>query len=135
VFNTSQGYTSWHYAAFVSLESNTATADLYANKLRMKDTGHTSYEFVDPSSIYTWNHPNYYCIVKTPAASTTNVVTTASYPTGLTADARLDIVHLGDTSYSYVVYDRDSSGNTRSLSAGQTGTVWWIATASAWNSF
>lgn len=135
VFNTSQGYTSWFYAPFVTLESNTATADLYANKLRMKNTSYTAYEFVDPSSIYRWNHPTYYCIVKTPAASTTNVVTTASYPTGLTADARLDIVHLGDTSYSYVVYDMDSSGNTRSLTAGQTGTVWWVATASAWASF
>ena len=134
VFNTSQGYTAWHYAAFVSLESNTATADLYANKLRMKDTGHTSYEFVDPSSIYRWNHPTYYCIIKTPGANTTQHVTTASYPTGLTANARLDILNLGPTAagYNYVVYERNSQGATRTLSAGQSGTVWWDANASAW---
>lgn len=125
--------TAWYYAAFASFEKNTATANYYADYAEYSNASGTGR--VDYSSIYTWNHPNYYCIIRTPAASTTNVVTTANYPTGLTADARLDIVHLGDTSYSYVVYDRDSSGNTRSLSAGQTGTVWWIATASSWNSF
>jgi len=122
--------TAWYYAAFASFEKASATANYYADHAEYSNASGTGQ--VDYSSIYSWNHPNYYCIIRTPAASTTNVVTTASYPTGLTADARLDIVHLGDTSYSYVVYDRDSSGNTRSLTAGQVGTVWWVATASAW---
>lgn len=130
----SLGKTAWYYAAFASLEDSDGNTANYRAKYADFNNGSVSGR-VDASSIYSWNHPNYYCIIRTPGASTTNVVTTASYPTGLTADARLDVVHLGDTSYSYVVYDKNSSGATQSITAGQTGTVWWVASASAWTSF
>lgn len=125
--------TAWYYAAFASFEnSNSATANYRASEAQFSDPSGT--EQVDRSSIYRWNHPTYYCIIKTPGANTTQYVTTASYPTGLTANTRLDILNLGPTAagYNYVVYERNSQGATRTLSAGQSGTVWWDANASAW---
>lgn len=124
--------TAWYYAAFASFEKDTATANLYADCATFANASGT--ERVDASSIYRWNHPTYYCIIKTPGANTTQHVTTASYPTGLTANTRVDILNLGPTAagYNYVVYERNSNGATRTLSAGQSGTVWWDAAASAW---
>lgn len=125
--------TAWYYAAFASFEnSNSATANYRASDAQFSDPSGT--EQVNRSSIYRWNHPTYYCIIKTPGANTTQHVTTASYPTGLTENTRLDILNLGPTAagYNYVVYERNSQGATRTLSAGQSGTVWWDANASAW---
>lgn len=124
--------TAWYYAAFASFEKNTATANYYADYAEYINASGAGR--VDYSSIYSWNHPSYYCIIKRPAANTTITVTTASYPTGLTANARLDLVNLGDTglSYNYVVYDRNSTGGTRTLHAGESGTIWWDASVSAW---
>lgn len=125
--------TAWYYAAFASFENNSsATANYRADRAEFSDPSGS--EQVDRSSIYRWNHPDYYCIIRKPGANTTQYVTTANYPSGLTADARLDILNLGPTAAgsNYVVYDRNSQGATRTLSAGQSGTVWWDSQASAW---
>lgn len=123
--------TAWYYAAFASLEKNTATANYYADYAEYINASGTGR--VDYSSIDRWNHPSYYCIIKRPAANTTITVTTASYPTCV-QNTRLDIVNLGDTSlgYNYVVYDRNSTGGTRTLHAGESATIWWDASVSAW---
>ena len=124
--------TAWYYAAFASFERDTATGNYYADRIEYSNASGTG--LVDYSSIYRWNHPSYYCIIKRPGANTTITVTTASYPTGLTANARMDIVNLGDTSlgYNYIIYDRNSTGGTRTLHAGESGTIWWDASVSAW---
>ena len=123
--------TAWYYAAFASFEKDTATANYYADHAEYSDASGTSR--VDRSSIDRWNMPAYHCIIKRPAANTTITVTTASYPT-CCQNTRLDIVNLGDTalSYNYVVYDRNSTGGTRTLTAGESGTIWWDASVSAW---
>lgn len=125
--------TAWYYGAFASFEKSGATSNYRANEAQFK-SGSLD-EVVNAQSIYSWNHPQYFCIIKHPPANTTQVVTVESYPTGLTADARLDILNLGATSagYNYVVYEADTfHGRTATLTACESATIWWDNTDKIW---
>lgn len=125
--------TAWYYGAFASFEKSDASANYRANEAQFQ-SGSLD-EVVNAQSIYSWNHPQYFCIIKHPAANTTIYVSQDSYPTGLTADARLDILNLGATSagYNYVVYESDSfHGSTSTLTALESATIWWDNTDKIW---
>lgn len=125
--------TAWYYGAFASFEKSDASANYRANEAQFQSG--TLDEVVNAQSIYSWNHPQYFCIIKHPAANTTIYVSQDSYPTGLTADARLDILNLGATSagYNYVVYESDSfHGSTSTLTALESATIWWDNTDKIW---
>lgn len=125
--------TAWYYGAFASFEKSGATSNYRANEAQFQSG--TLDEVVNAQSIYSWNHPQYFCIIKHPAANTTILLTRDSYPTGLTADARLDILNLGATSagYNYVVYESDSfHGSTATLTALESATLWWDNTDQLW---
>jgi hypothetical protein len=125
--------TAWYYGAFASFEKSDASANYRANEAQFK-SGSLD-EVVNAQSIYSWNHPQYFCIIKHPAANTTIYLSQDSYPTGLTADARLDILNLGATSagYNYVVYESDSfHGSTSTLTALESATLWWDNTDQIW---
>ena len=125
--------TAWYYGAFASFEKADATANYYADHAQFQ-SGYLD-EQVNAQSIYSWNHPQYFCIIKHPPANTTQLVTVESYPTGLTADARLDIINFGATSagYNYVVYEADTfHGRTATLTAGESATIWWDNTDHIW---
>ena len=53
------------------------------------------------------------------------------YPTGLTADARLDFVNLCSAASANVKTDT-FHGNTANLNPGESATMWYIATADIW---
>ena len=53
------------------------------------------------------------------------------YPTGLTADARLDFVNLCSAASANVKTDT-FHGNTANISPGESATMWYIATADIW---
>lgn len=53
------------------------------------------------------------------------------YPTGLTADARLDFVNLCSAASANVKTD-SFHGNTANINPGESATMWYIATADIW---
>jgi hypothetical protein len=53
------------------------------------------------------------------------------YPTGLTADARLDFVNLCSAASANVKTDT-FHGNTANINPGESATMWYIATADIW---
>ena len=134
--------TAWYYAAFANFEDGNGWTSNYRADYADYNNG-TSSGRVDASSIYRWNHPQYYCI--TPDVSTGNVyLTQADYPTGITGDARLDICPFGSTAHpEYCVnYEAGNYGGTADLypSANQydypwmrSATLWWDSANNEWN--
>lgn len=127
------GSTSWHQRNMFSVESTDYTATHAANKSLYQVTGSAGTQEVDARSIYTWNHPQYYCICPHLTGSDTVYITTSDYPTGLTAAARLDIVPFGSTAASVNFVGNQSAGATANLypSANSYDTP-WLRSATLW---
>ena len=74
---------------------------------------------------------NYFCYLYHKTGSTVDVLDTSFYPTGLTANARLDFVNLCSAQSANIMTDT-FHGNTAILNPGESATMWYIASADVW---
>lgn len=135
------GTTSWHQRNMFSVEATDYTATHAANKSLYQVTGSAGTQEVDARSIYSWNHPQYYCICPHITGAYSVYLTTSDYPTGLTAAARLDIVPFGDTGGCVNFVGNQSAGATANLYPSadpydtpwlRSATIWWDPEVQLW---
>lgn len=118
------------------------SAQLLGGRLTFWDTA-TS-EKVDMSSIQRWNsysslsfpQPQYSCHVFNISGNdnVTDWLYPSAYPSGLSADMRLDFVVYG-TGNGYVLINMDLQGNTADLHTGESAAMFYNASAGEWTAF
>lgn len=118
------------------------SAQLLGGRLTFWDTA-TS-EKVDMSSIQRWNsysslsfpQPQYSCHVFNISDSynVTDWLYPSSYPSGLSADMRLDFIVYGSGD-GYVTINTDLKGNTAELHTGESAAMFYNASADEWTTF
>lgn len=74
---------------------------------------------------------NYFVYLFHQTGDTMETLDTSFYPTGLTADARLDFVNLCSGCSANIKTDT-FHGNTANFNPGESATMWYIATADIW---
>lgn len=103
--------------------------DLYGFQARPNGTG-TAY-MVNPAGAFIQYQPTYFCYLYHKTGSVYDDLDTSFYPTGLTANARLDFVNLCSAASANIKTDT-FHGNTAIMNPGDSATMWYIATADIW---
>lgn len=141
---TSHVATTWMGPGAFEVSNTVAnkTAYMVGGSLTFTDTA-TS-EKVNISSIQRWNsysslsvpQPQYACHVINLSAShnVTDWLYPSAYPSGLSADMRLDFVVYG-TGDGYVTINMDLQGNTAELRTGESASMFYNASADEWTAF
>ena len=141
---TSHVATTWMGPGAFELDNSvySQTARLVGGSLTFSDSA-TS-ERVNISSIQRWNsysslafpQPQYACHVINLSASynVTDWLYPSAYPSGLSADMRLDFVVYG-TGDGYVTINMDLQGNTAELRTGESASMFYNASADEWTAF
>lgn len=103
--------------------------DLYGFQARPNGTG-TAY-MVNPAGAFVQYQPTYFCKLYHITGAVYEDLDTSFYPTGLTADARLDFVNLCSAASANIMTDT-FHGNTAIMRPGDSATMWYIASADVW---
>ena len=90
----------------------------------------TAYMF-NGAGAFVQYQPTYFCKLYHKTGSAVEVLDTSFYPTGLTANARLDFVNLCSAATANIKTDT-FHGNTADIDPGQSATMWYIASADIW---
>lgn len=103
--------------------------NLYGFQSKPNGTG-TAY-MVNPAGAFIQYQSNYFCYLYHKTGSVYEVLDTAIYPTGLTANARLDFVNLCSAASANIMTDT-FHGTTADIDPGMSATMWYIASADIW---
>lgn len=103
--------------------------NLYGFQSKPQGTG-TAY-MVNPAGAFIQYQPTYFCKLYHKTGAVCEDLGTSIYPTGLTADARLDFVNLCSAASANIMTDT-FHGNTAIFNPGQSATMWYIASADVW---
>lgn len=108
-----------------------ATSQLLANGLQLREDGQTT-EMVDRSSVYSWNHPQFFVkVYDTDLTADDNDHVNDWYPTGLTSDACF--VHVNNSTQYKVWLELDNSqGYTANLEPGDIFKCYYCAATNHW---
>lgn len=109
--------------------SGTPDQNLYGFQAKPNGTG-TSY-LINPAGAFIQYQSNYYCYLYHKTGSVYDDLDTAIYPTGLTANARLDFVNLCSGCSANIKTDT-FHGSTSIMNPGDSATMWYIASADVW---
>ena len=96
-----------------------------------KPNGTATAYMVNPAGAFIQYQPTYYCKLYHRTGSVYEDLGTSFYPTGLTADARLDFVNLCSAASANIMTDT-FHGTTAILNPGDSATMWYIASADIW---
>ena len=103
--------------------------DLYGFQARPNGTG-TAY-MVNPAGAFVQYQPTYFCKLYHITGAVYEDLGTSFYPTGLTADARLDFINLCSAASANIMTDT-FHGSTSIMNPGDSATMWYIASADIW---
>lgn len=103
--------------------------NLYGFQSKPNGTG-TAYMF-NPAGAFLQYQPTYFTKLYHRTGAVYEDLGTSIYPTGLTADARLDFVNLCSAASANIMTDT-FHGNTAVMNPGDSATMWYIATADIW---
>lgn len=103
--------------------------DLYG--FQQKPAGTATAYMVNPAGAFVQYQSNYYCYLYHKTGSVYESLDTSIYPTGLTANARLDFVNLCSAASANIKTDT-FHGSTADIDPGESATMWYIATADIW---
>lgn len=103
--------------------------NLYGFQSKPNGTG-TAY-MVNPAGAFIQYQPTYFCKLYHKTGAVYESLDTSIYPTGLTADARLDFVNLCSAASANIMTDT-FHGTTADIDPGQSATMWYIASADIW---
>lgn len=104
--------------------------DLYGFQSKPNGTG-TAY-MVNPAGAFVQYQSNYYCyIYHRTGAVYESLDSSIIYPTGLTANARLDFVNLCSAASANIMTDT-FHGTTADIAPQISATMWYIASAGVW---
>jgi hypothetical protein len=103
--------------------------NLYGFQSKPQGTG-TAY-MVNPAGAFIQYQPTYFCKLYHKTGAVCEDLGTSFYPTGLTADARLDFINLCSAASANIMTDT-FHGNTAIFNPGESATMWYIATADIW---
>ena len=103
--------------------------DLYGFQSKPNGTG-TAY-MVNPAGAFVQYQSNYYCYLYHRTGAVYESLDTSIYPTGLTANARLDFVNLCSAASANIKTDT-FHGTTADIAPQISATMWYIATAGVW---
>lgn len=96
-----------------------------------KPQGTATAYMVNPAGAFIQYQPTYYCKLYHRTGSVYEDLGTSFYPTGLTADARIDFVNLCSAASANIMTDT-FHGNTAIMNPGDSATMWYIASADIW---
>ena len=102
---------------------------LYGFQSKPQGTG-TAY-MVNPAGAFVQYQPTYFCKLYHRTGAVYEDLGTSIYPTGLTANARLDFVNLCSGCSANIMTDT-FHGNTAVMDPGDSATMWYIASADIW---
>ena len=103
--------------------------NLYGFQSKPNGTG-TAY-LVNPAGVFVQYQPTYFCKLYHRTGAVYEDLGTSFYPTGLTADARLDFINLCSGCSANIMTDT-FHGSTAILDPGMSATMWYIASADIW---
>lgn len=103
--------------------------NLYGFQSKPQGTG-TAY-MVNPAGAFIQYQPTYFTKLYHRTGAVYEDLGTSFYPTGLTADARLDFVNLCSAASANIMTDT-FHGNTAVMRPGDSATMWYIASADIW---
>lgn len=109
--------------------SGTPDQNLYGFQSKPNGTG-TAY-MINPAGAFVQYQPTYFCKLYHRTGAVYEDLGTSFYPTGLTADARLDFINLCSGCSANIMTDT-FHGTTAILDPGMSATMWYIASADIW---
>jgi hypothetical protein len=86
---------------------------------------------VNPAGAFVQYQSNYFCKLYHRTGAVYEDLGTSIYPTGLTADARLDFINLCSGCSANIMTDT-FHGSTSIMNPGDSATMWYIASADIW---
>lgn len=96
-----------------------------------KPNGTATAYMVNPAGAFIQYQPTYFCKLYHKTGAVYESLDTSIYPTGLTADARLDFVNLCSAASANIKTDT-FHGTTADIDPGMSATMWYIASADIW---
>lgn len=109
--------------------SGTPDQNLYG--FQSKPNGTATAYMVNPAGAFIQYQPTYFCKLYHKTGSVYESLDTSIYPTGLTADARLDFINLCSGCSANIKTDT-FHGTTADIDPGMSATMWYIASADIW---
>ena len=103
--------------------------DLYGFQSKPNGTG-TAY-MVNPAGAFVQYQSNYFCYLYHRTGAVYESLDSSIYPTGLTANARLDFVNLCSAASANIMTDT-FHGTTADIAPQISATMWYIASAGIW---